>query len=30
MRIDATSRINATITYVPANAEGNEYNHSGQ
>lgn len=30
MRIDATSRANAIITYAPANAEGNEYNHPGQ
>ena len=30
IKIDATSRTNANITYPPANADGNEYNHSGQ
>lgn len=30
MRIDATSRTNANITYPPTSADGNEYNHSGQ
>lgn len=30
MRIDDTRKINANITYPPANGAGNEYNHSGQ